>query len=80
MSLKLQNVACHLIPLNSVLDMMMNSLLEHYYQQLGPDTVFTIWWSFFVWENFGKIFSDEILNKAKYVGLDTIETSVDFKV
>ena len=54
MSIKMHNIIANLIPINSILDQIMNILLELYHGQLGTENVFTIWWSFFVWENLGE--------------------------
>ena len=52
--IKLQFLFCNICILNAILDQVKNALLHIYYEQLGLDYVFNIWWVVFWFENIGK--------------------------
>ena len=55
MDIKLQFLFCNIFILNALLDQGKNAILQIYYEQLGLDYVFNIWWIVFWFENIGKI-------------------------
>ena len=55
MDIKLEFFFCNLVIWNAALDQGKNALLRIYYEQLGLENVFNIWWIVFWFENIGKI-------------------------
>ena len=55
MDIKLEFFFCNLVIWNGALDQGKNALLRIYYEQLGLENVFNIWWIVFWFENIGKI-------------------------
>ena len=63
MDIKLQFFFCNLVIWNAALDQGKNTVLRIYYEQLGLDNVFNIWWIVFWLDNIGK---RGLNNKTKY--------------
>ena len=55
MDLKLQSLFVNLMIFEVILDQVKNILIQNYYEQLGLDNVFFLWWLSFCFENIGKI-------------------------
>ena len=55
MDLKLQSLFVNLMIIEVILDQVKNILIQNYYEQLGIEDVFFLWWLSFYFENFGKI-------------------------
>ena len=55
MDLKLQSLFVNLMIIEVILDQVKNILIQKYYEQLGLENVFFLWWLSFYFENFGKI-------------------------
>ena len=55
MDLKLQSLFVNLMIIEVILDQVKNILIQNYYEQLGLENVFFLWWLSFYFENIGKI-------------------------
>ena len=54
MDIKLQFFFCNLVIWNAALDQCKNAIIRTYYEQLGLDYVFNVWWIVFWLDNIGK--------------------------
>ena len=53
MDIKLQSLLVSLMIIEVILDQIRNALLQSYYDQLGLENVFLLWWLGFYLENIG---------------------------
>ena len=53
MDIKLQSLLVSLMIIEVIFDQIRNALLQSYYDQLGPENVFLLWWLGFYLENIG---------------------------
>ena len=65
MDIKLQFWYTSLLNQIGFIDQVMNILLQIFYEKIGPNNAFELWWSVFLFENLGKSedFSTAFINK-----------------
>ena len=69
MDLKLQSLFVNLMIIEVILDQVKNILIQKYYEQLGLENVFFLWWLSFYFENFGKMPKKALLNPSSNLKL-----------
>ena len=65
MDIKLQCWYTLLLNQLNPIDQVMNIFLQTFYERIGPNNAFELWWSVFLFENLGKSedFSTAFINK-----------------